>query len=191
MTLQASGRGQPGHHLPVPQPGGRTASRRRITAIDNGIRGVRRGAGWGTTRSPCPQYWQTERRGRDRADNRPEYKLKHHGCAVLFQQAGVSRIEYYHNSSWLEYGGSTGQGRAQRALCPRYRRLSRDRTTNITRVESKVTFAGYRRTALCWSPTASPPQASYENQTKKAVTNQVYPGRHDRVFPRAAAGLFH
>ena len=31
-----------------------------------------------------PQYWQAERKGRDRAD-KPEYKLQHHGGAVLFQ----------------------------------------------------------------------------------------------------------
>ena len=50
-----------------------------------------------------PTFWETERRGRD-ADNRPEMKLKITASFCFSKQ--VSHIEYYHNSSWLEYGGS-------------------------------------------------------------------------------------
>ena len=50
-----------------------------------------------------PQYWEAERKGRDRED-KPEYKVKL-SAAVCFSNQ-VSRIEYYHNSSWLEHGGA-------------------------------------------------------------------------------------
>ena len=50
-----------------------------------------------------PVFWETERRGRDRAD-KPEYKVKL-SCACCFSNK-VQRIEHYHNSSWLEHGGS-------------------------------------------------------------------------------------
>ena len=50
-----------------------------------------------------PVFWETERRGRD-AENRPEMKLKITASFCFSKK--VSHIEYYHNSSWLEYGGS-------------------------------------------------------------------------------------
>ena len=50
-----------------------------------------------------PQFWEAERRGRDRED-KPEYKVRI-SAAFCFSNA-VNRIEYYHNSSWLEYGGA-------------------------------------------------------------------------------------
>ena len=50
-----------------------------------------------------PVFWETERRGRDRED-KPEYKVKL-SCACCFSNK-VQRIEHYHNSSWLEHGGS-------------------------------------------------------------------------------------
>ena len=50
-----------------------------------------------------PVFWQTERKGRDRAD-KPEYKVK---LSVSFCFSNrVSVVEHYHNSSWLEHGGS-------------------------------------------------------------------------------------
>ncbi len=50
-----------------------------------------------------PVYWEADRRGRD-TETRPEMKLKI--TAGFCFSKKVSRIEYYHNSSWLEYGGS-------------------------------------------------------------------------------------
>ena len=50
-----------------------------------------------------PVFWQTERRGRDRAD-KDEYKVKL-SVAFCFSNT-VQVIEHYHNSSWLEHGGS-------------------------------------------------------------------------------------
>ena len=50
-----------------------------------------------------PAYWEAERRGRDAA-NRPEMKLKITASFCFSKKH--SQTEYYHNSSWLEYGGS-------------------------------------------------------------------------------------
>ena len=57
----------------------------------------------GETPLTSVQFLQTERRGRDRAD-KDEYKARL-SCAFCFSSS-VSRLEYYHNSSWLEYGGA-------------------------------------------------------------------------------------
>ncbi len=51
----------------------------------------------------APVFWQAERRGRDRAD-KPEYKVRL-SVSFCFSNA-LSLIEHYHNSSWLEHGGS-------------------------------------------------------------------------------------
>ena len=50
-----------------------------------------------------PVFWQTEARGRDRAD-KPEYSFKAE-IAFCFSNE-VSKTEYYHNASYLEHGGS-------------------------------------------------------------------------------------
>lgn len=52
-------------------------------------------------------YIETERSGRDREDL-PEYKLKM-SFAFCFDNE-FSTTEYYHNSSFLEYGRLAGQG---------------------------------------------------------------------------------
>lgn len=60
-----------------------------------------------------PTFIETERRGRDRAD-KPEYKVKI-SAAFCFSNR-VNDIEYYHNSSWLEYGAR--RKRPRRAPSP-------------------------------------------------------------------------
>jgi len=49
------------------------------------------------------QHWQTEKKGRDRED-KPEYKVKL-SVAMTFSNQ-IQCLEYYHNSSFLEHGGS-------------------------------------------------------------------------------------
>ena len=49
------------------------------------------------------QYFETERKVRDRAD-KPEYKCRI--CAAMAFSNKIAQTEYYHNSSWLEYGGA-------------------------------------------------------------------------------------
>ena len=113
-----------------------------------------------------PQYWQAERKGRDRAD-KPEYKLRI-AAALCFSRT-VSRVEYYHNSSWLEYGGAPDKAVKSAFVYAIDAYLKQNNKYNKS--ESKVTWPDIADCLVlvtnCFST-----QASYENQTKKAVTNK-------------------
>ena len=113
-----------------------------------------------------PQYWQAERKGRDRAD-KPEYKLRI--TAALCFSRTVSRVEYYHNSSWLEYGGAPDKAVKSAFVYAIDAYLKQNNKYNTS--ESKVTWPDIADCLVlvtnCFST-----QASYENQTKKAVTNK-------------------
>ena len=113
-----------------------------------------------------PQYWQAERKGRDRAD-KPEYKLRI--TAALCFSRTVSRVEYYHNSSWLEYGGAPDKAVKSAFVYAIDAYLKKNNKYNKS--ESKVTWPDIADCLVlvtnCFST-----QASYENQTKKAVTNK-------------------
>ncbi len=113
-----------------------------------------------------PQFWETERKGRDRED-RPEYKVKI--TAALCFSRKLSKLEYYHNSSWLEYGGAPDKA-ARNAFVyaiDAYLKQSGKYTKN----ESKITFQDVADCLVlvtnCFST-----QTSYENQTKKSITNK-------------------
>ena len=113
-----------------------------------------------------PQFWQAERKGRDRED-KPEYKVKISAALVFSNQ--VSQIEYYHNSSWLEYGGAPEKAvkNAFVYAIDAYLKSSGKYAKN----ESKITFQDVADCLVlvtnCFST-----QTSYENQTKKAITNK-------------------
>ena len=113
-----------------------------------------------------PQFWEAERKGRDRADM-PDYKLKI-TAAVCFSNS-VNCIEYYHNSSWLEHGGSPDK--AVRAAFVSAFDAYIKQNNKYNKNESKITFQDIADCLVlvtnCFSS-----QASYENQTKKAVTNK-------------------
>ena len=112
------------------------------------------------------QFLEGERRGRDRAD-KPEYKVKL-SCAFCFS-AAVSRIEYYHNSSWLEHGGAPDKAVRSAFVSALDGYLKQN--NKYTKSESKVTFQDVMDSLVlvtnCFST-----QTSYENQTKKAITNK-------------------
>ena len=113
-----------------------------------------------------PQFWQAERTGRDRED-KPEYKVRISAALVFSNQ--VSQIEYYHNSSWLEHGGAPEKAvkNAFVYAIDAYLKSSGKYTKN----ESKITFQDVADCLVlvtnCFST-----QTSYENQTKKAITNK-------------------
>ena len=112
------------------------------------------------------QFWQTDRKGRDRAD-REEYKVK---LSVAFAFSNtVQRLEYYHNSSWLEHGGSPDDAvrRAFTAQIDTFLKTNNRYQKN----ESKITFADIQDCLVLVSSSFST-VASYENQTKKAITNK-------------------
>ena len=113
-----------------------------------------------------PVFWQTERRGRDRAD-KPEYKVK---LSVSFCFSNtVQIIEHYHNSSWLEHGGSPEKA-AKSAFVSAIDKYLRDQG-KYQKSESKITWADIEDCLVLVSNNFST-QTSYENQTKKAITNK-------------------
>ena len=114
----------------------------------------------------APVFWQAERKGRDRAD-KPEYKVKL-SCAVCFSNK-VSVIEHYHNSSWLEHGGSPEKA-AKSAFVSAIDGYMRQQG-KYQKGESKITSADLEDCIVLVTNNFSTP-TSYENQTKKPITNK-------------------
>ena len=113
-----------------------------------------------------PVFWQTERRGRDRED-KPEYKVKL-SIAFCFSNQ-VSITEHYHNSSWLEHGGSPEKAMKSAFVSAIDARLKQ--VGKYQKNESKVTFNDIQDALVLVSNNFST-QTSYENQTKKAINNR-------------------
>jgi DNA gyrase subunit B len=113
-----------------------------------------------------PVFIEGERRGSDRAD-KPEYKVKL-SAAFCFSNR-VSVIEYYHNSSWLEHGGAPEKASKSAfvAEIDAYLRKNGKYQKN----ESKINFADVQDCLVLVTSCFST-QTSYENQTKKAITNK-------------------
>ena len=111
-----------------------------------------------------PVIWKLETKGRDREDM-PDYKLK---AEVTFCFAKSGTAEYYHNSSFLEYGGAPDKAvkNAFTYAIDKYIKGANKYTKN----ESKISFADIADNLAVIVNSAST-QTSYENQTKKAITN--------------------
>ncbi len=112
------------------------------------------------------QTWQGERRGRDRED-KPEYKVKMN-FAVTFSNK-LSLLEYYHNSSFLEHGGSPEKA-VKSAFVSQIDAYLRQNGKYLKN-ESKINFQDVEDCLVLVSSSFST-QTSYENQTKKAITNK-------------------
>lgn len=112
------------------------------------------------------QFCQTEDTGRDRPD-KPEYKVKL-SCAFAFSNR-VKQIEYYHNSSFLEHGGSPERATKQAFVSQLDAYLKQNGKYNKN--ESKINFSDIEDCLVLVSSSFST-QTSYENQTKKAITNK-------------------
>ena len=113
-----------------------------------------------------PQDWSTQKQGRDR-DDKDEYKVKLH-VAIAFSNK-VKLIEHYHNSSWLEHGGSPDKAMRQALVSQIDSYLKTNNKYN--KDDSKITFADIEECLVFVSSNFST-QTSYENQTKKAITNK-------------------
>ena len=112
-----------------------------------------------------PVLWHLETQGRDRAD-KDEYKLK---ADVSFCVSNTAnRLEYYHNSSFLEHGGSPDKAVkvAFTYALDKYIRTAGKYNKN----ESKITFTDIADCLLLVTNSFST-LTSYENQTKKSITN--------------------
>lgn len=112
------------------------------------------------------QTWSTERKGRDRED-KPEYKVKIK-AALAFSNKKTLK-EYYHNSSWLEHGGVPE--RATRTALVSQIDSYIKQTNKYKNNESKITFSDVEECMVLVISSFST-MTSYENQTKKAITNK-------------------
>ena len=113
-----------------------------------------------------PYYIETERKGKDR-DDKPEYKVRM-SAAFCFSNR-TNAIEYYHNSSWLEHGGAPDAA-AKTAFVYAIDAYIK-KTNKYQKNESRITFPDIADCLIlvtnCFST-----RTSYENQTKKSITNR-------------------
>ncbi len=113
-----------------------------------------------------PVFWETERRGKDRED-KDEYKVKLSVCFCFSNK--VTAVEHYHNSSWLEHGGSPDK--AMRTAFVNTIDAWMRQNNKYQKKESKVTWQDIEDCIIFISNNFST-QTSYENQTKKSITNR-------------------
>ena len=119
----------------------------------------------GNTLTP-PLFWDMEATGRDRED-KEDYSLK---AEISFCVSNtVSKLEYYHNSSFLEHGGSPDKA-VKRAFTAELDRYIKD-SNKYGRNESRITFTDIQDCLVLVINSVST-QTSYENQTKKSITNK-------------------
>jgi len=111
-------------------------------------------------------YFAHEAKGRDRADL-PDYRLKF-GIAFCFSN-NVNLCEYFHNSSFLEYGGSPDRA-VKTAFTSAVDAYLRNAGL-YKKDEKKLTFADIEDSLVLISSSFST-VTSYENQTKKAINNK-------------------
>ena len=112
------------------------------------------------------ETWECERVGRDRED-KEDYKMKMQ-IAFCFSNT-VNMLEYYHNSSFLEHGGSPDKAVRNAFVYAVDRYLKSNNKYNKN--ESKINFSDVADCLVLVISSFST-QTSYENQTKKAVNNK-------------------
>lgn len=113
----------------------------------------------------APVFWSFETRGRDR-DDKKDYALK---AEIAFCISNTTnRLEYYHNSSYLEHGGSPE--RAVRAAFTYAIDKQIRSAGKYNKNEAKITFADIEDCLILITNSFSS-ETSYANQTKKAITN--------------------
>lgn len=107
-----------------------------------------------------------ETRGQDSPD-RPEYKLKFQVAFGFCNENNL--LEYYHNSSFLEYGGAPDKAIKNAFVYAIDQYLKSENLYN--KDEKKITFVDIQDSLILISNSFST-ITSYENQTKKAITNK-------------------
>ncbi len=113
-----------------------------------------------------PVLWHLDTQGRDRAD-KPEYKLKADFSFCVSNT--INALEYYHNSSFLEHGGSPD--RAVRVAFVYALDKYMKSMGKYNKNEAKITFADVAD-CLVYVSNSFSTMTSYANQTKKAITNE-------------------
>ena len=114
----------------------------------------------------APVLWHLETQGRDRAD-KDEYKLKADFSFCVSNT--VNALEYYHNSSFLEHGGSPDKA-VKVAFVYALDKYLRN-SSKYNKNEAKITFVDVAD-CLVYVSNSFSTLTSYANQTKKAITNE-------------------
>lgn len=112
------------------------------------------------------QSYETERKVKDRED-KPEYKCKINVSFAFSNK--VNTAEYYHNSSWLEYGGAPEAAVKNAFVYQIDNYLKQNNKYNKT--DKKISFTDVEDCLVIVISSFSS-VTSYENQTKKAITNK-------------------
>ena len=112
------------------------------------------------------QIFETTKKGRDRED-KPEYKVKLQ-VGFCFNNE-INLLEYYHNSSFLEHGGSPDKAvkSAFVSVIDQYLKANGKYNKN----ETRIIFVDIQDSLILVSNSFST-RTSYENQTKKSITNK-------------------
>ena len=126
----------------------------------------------------APQFWTAERVGRDRADL-SDYKLKISAVCCFSNKTHVK--EYYHNSSFLEHGGAPDK--AVRTAFVSQIDAYIKQAGKYNKNESKITFNDVEE-CLNIVISSFSTQTSYENQTKKSITNKFIQDAMTEFFKR-------
>lgn len=113
-----------------------------------------------------PQYWECERVGRDREDLK-DYKLKIKAALCFSLETQLK--EYYHNSSFLEHGGAPEK--AFRSAFVNQINAYLKSSNKYNKTDSQITVQDIEECVIFVVSSFST-QTSYENQTKKAITNK-------------------
>ena len=120
----------------------------------------------GTSALTSIQSFSSEKRGRDRED-KADYKVKSESCFCFVSSGALT--QYYHNSSWLEHGGSPDK--AVRSAFVSAIDGYIKQINKYNKNESKVTFGDIADSLIIVTNSFST-FTSYENQTKKAINNK-------------------
>ena len=110
-------------------------------------------------------YIEAERKGRDRSDL-DEYKVKM-SFAFCFNNE-KNALEYYHNSSFLEHGGAPDKAVRNAFVYAIDKYIKQN--NKYTKNEAKIQFSDIEDSLILVGNSFST-MTSYENQTKKAITN--------------------
>ena len=119
-----------------------------------------------------PVFWSFETSGRDRED-RQDYKLKSEITFVFTEQDAVKSgekplLEYYHNSSYLTHGGSPAEAVRSAFVYSIDKYLKSN--SLYGKNDKKIQFEDITDSLILITNSFST-LSSYENQTKKGVTN--------------------